>query len=157
MIIVHFDDGSNTKIDVSDVKSFLELKKEIFSFKCKSDLKNSNDVTLITFGEIFSDNDEFLVEENQVFLVKINIDLELNKILSDNRLITLLSDEKNRSLIYKILDNPDLLKQLETYKYQKELDNIKSMNFQLSEKQIKDLLNEHSGNVENVINYILNL
>jgi hypothetical protein len=157
MIIAHFEDGINTKIDTANMNSYNDLKKEIFSFKYKTNLTNLNDVTLITFGQIIKDNEEFNIEENQVFLVKINIDLELNKIINDDRLIKILSDEKMRKIIYKILENPNLLTIFETYKYQKEFDQIKSMNFSISDDNIKNLLDINSGNLETVIASILNL
>ena len=90
-------------------------------------------------------------------MVKINIDIELDKILNDERLIKLLSDNTTRSIIYNILDNPKLLDGLDKYKYQKELDIIISMKLIASVEEIKKLLDSNSWNIEIVINTILNL
>ena len=110
---------------------------------------------LITFGEIIKDEDEFAFTENQVVLVKITIDIEFNKFIKDVRFIKLVGDDKKRKILYNILENPYLLESFETYKYQKELDQIKSMNFVVEDDKIKKLLDTYSGNIENVINTII--
>lgn len=159
MIICHFSDGISHNIDDTKFSNYLELKKHLFNLKCNvfSITNNSDDVTLISLGEIIKDDDKYENNLNQIYLVKININIEMIKILNDQRLINLVSNEKTRNYIYKILDNPDLLNFLDTYKYQKELDNIKDMKFNFSDDKIKELLNSSCGNIEIVISTILNL
>ena len=77
--------------------------------------------------------------------------------MNDKRFINLVSNQKTRDYIYKILENPSLLNFLDTYKYQKELDSIKDMKFNFSDDKIKELLNSSCGNIEIVITSILNL
>jgi hypothetical protein len=157
MIICHFSDGVTQIVDETKFNNYIELKKYLFNLKNKISLNKSDDITLITYGKVIDDDDTYNNNMNQVYLVKINIDIEVLKIMNDNRLINLVSNEKTRNYIYKILDNPDLLNFLDTYKYQKELDNIKDMNFTISDDKIKEFLNSSNGNIEIVIATILNL
>jgi hypothetical protein len=161
MIICHFSDGIVHNVDEKKFNNYLELKKYLFSLKSKTLLNKSDDITLITYGKIINDTDIYNYNDNtkmnQVYLVKINIDIEVIKIMNDSRLINLVSNQKTRNYMYKILDNPDLLNFLDTYKYQKELDNIKDMNFTISDDKIQELLNSCNGNIEIVITSILNL
>ena len=151
----HYDDGNSEKIDISDLKNLKDLKNKIYTHKFKSKISNLDDIVLITFAEVIKDVDELAFTENQVVLVKITIDIEFNKFIKDVRFIKLIGDDKKRKILYKILENPDLLESLETYKYQKELDQIKSMNFVVADDKIKKLLDTYSGNIENVINTII--
>jgi len=157
MVVIkcHYDDGSSEKIDVTDIKTLKDLKNKIYTHKYKSNISNLDDIVLITFGEIIKDEDELAFTENRVVLVKITIDIEFNKFIKDVRFIKLIGDDKKRKILYKILENPDLLESLETYKYQKELEQIKSMNFNIADDKIKKLLDTYSGNIENVINTII--
>jgi hypothetical protein len=155
VITCHYDDGSSEKIDVTDIKTLKDLKNKIYTHKYKSNISNLDDIVLITFGEIIKDEDELAFTENRVVLVKITIDIEFNKFIKDVRFIKLIGDDKKRKILYKILENPDLLESLETYKYQKELEQIKSMNFNIADDKIKKLLDTYSGNIENVINTII--
>lgn len=157
MLIFHFNDDITCKIDGSKYSTYLDIKKELFQNKFKRALINSNDLIIITFGEIVKDTDTCLGTENQVHLVKINFDLEFNKIYNDDRLINILSNESSRKIIYEILDNPELLNKLKKYKYQKEFDDIKTMGFRISENEIKELLEKNSGNMEIVVGSLLNL
>jgi hypothetical protein len=154
-ITCYYDDGECAKIDITDLKTLKDLKNKIYTHKFKSNISNLDDIVLITFAEIIKDSDEFSFTENQVVLVKITIDIEFNKFIKDVRFIKLVGDDKKRKMLYKILENPDLLESLETYKYQKELDQIKSMNFVVADDKIKKLLDTYSGNIENVINTII--
>jgi hypothetical protein len=159
MILCRYSNGDVFKIDNTKFTNYVDLKKHLFNLKSngKINLNNSDDITLITFGQIVKDGDNFENNLNQIYLVKINISIELLKITNDKRFINLVSEEKTRNYIYKILENPSLLHFLDTYKYQKELDNIKDMNFNISDDKIKDLLNSSCGNIEIVITAILNL
>jgi hypothetical protein len=157
MLNFHFQDGSSLKIDYTKFKNYSDIKQEIFKNKYNLDLKNINDITLISYGKIILDTDLYNCINNQTFLVKINIDIELYKILNDIRLINILSDKSSRTVIYDILNNPKLLEILKKYKYQNELDIILSMNLKASIDYIKELLNTNSGSIEIVINTILNL
>lgn len=157
MLIFHFNDNTTCKIDGSKFANYLDIKKELFQNKFKRSMINPNDLIIITFGEVPKDSDMCLGTENQVHLVKINFDVELNKIHNDERLIKLLSNESSRKIIYDILDNPELLNKLKKYKYQKELDDIKNMGFRISENEIKELLDKNSGNMEIVVGSLLNL
>jgi hypothetical protein len=158
MIICRYSDGNVHNIDNSKFNNYLELKQHLFNLKCESKIIiNLDDITLITFGKIINNDDKFDNNINQVYLVKININIEIIKLVNDKRLINLVSNEKTRNYLYKILDNPALLNFLDTYKYQKELDNIKDMNFNISDDKIKEFLNSSCGNIEIVITSILNL
>ena len=159
MILCRYSDGEVIKIDNTKFTNYLELKKYLFNLKSsgKINLNNSDDITLITFGNQVKDDDKFENNLNQIYLVKINISIELLKIINDKRFINLVSNEKTRDYIYKILENPSLLNFLDTYKYQKELDSIKDMKFNFSDDKIKELLNSSCGNIEIVITSILNL
>jgi hypothetical protein len=154
-ITCHYDDGSSEKIDITDIKNLKDLKNKIYIHKFKSKISNLDDIVLITFAEVIKDEDEIAFTENQVVLVKITIDIEFNKFIKDVRFIKLIGDDNKRKILYKILENPNLLESLETYKYQKELDQIKSMNFVVADDKIKKLLDTYSGNIENVINTII--
>jgi transcription initiation factor IIE alpha subunit len=158
-IICRFSDGYIHNVDSTKFKNYLDLKKYLFNLKISSKLQlnKSDDILMITLGNIILDSDIYDVKLNQVFLIKININIEVIKILNDNRLINLVSNEKSRNYIYKILENPDILNFLDTYKYQKEFDNIKDMNFNISDDKIKEYLNCSCGNIETVITSILNL
>jgi len=157
MLNLFFSDGSSLKIDESKFKNYTEVKTYILKNKYNLDLKNWNDITLITYGKNVLDTDLYNCINKQSFLVKINIDIELNKILSDDRLINLLSDKSVRSIFYNILDDPKLLDGLKKYKYQNELDIIVGMKLVYPLEEIKKLLDSNSGNIEIVINTILNL
>jgi len=157
LINCHTPDGSCLKLDISDIKDFSSLKRKIYLLKFKSELQSLDDVSLITYAKIIEEDDEFNLEENQVILVKININIELNKFVNDQRLISLISNEKHRNIMYKILENPLLLDNLLTYKYQNEVDIIKGMNFNISDDKIKEYLNNNNGNIEIVVGSILNL
>jgi len=159
MILCRYSDGEVVKIDNTKFTNYLELKKYLFNLKSsgKINLNNSDDITLITFGHQVKDDDKFENNLNQIYLVKINISIELLKIMNDKRFINLVSNQKTRDYIYKILENPSLLNFLDTYKYQKELDSIKDMKFNFSDDKIKELLNSSCGNIEIVITSILNL
>lgn len=157
MLIFHFSDNTTSKIDLNKEKTYLDIKKEVYKNKFSKSMNNKNDLVLITLGNIVDDNEEVTCLENQIFLVKINVNIELQKILNDDRLIKLLEDESKRNIIYKILENPDLLEKIKEYKYQKELDQIVNMNFNVTEDEIKTLLDKNSGNIEIVVGLILNL
>ena len=158
-IICRFSDGIVHNIDTTNFTNYLDLKKHLFNLKsnCKIQLNNTNDIMMITYGKIILDTDKFENNLNQIYLIKININIEVLKILNDNRLINLVSNEKTRNYIYKILENPNILNFLDIYKYQKELDNIKDMNFNISDDKIRQLLDSSCGNIEIVITSILNL
>jgi hypothetical protein len=157
MINIHFSDNTHINLDIEKCKTYIDLKKEIYLNKFKSTLINTSDLILITYGKIINDNDPLDYIKNQVFLVKINVDIEIHKFLNDERLLNLVSNDRNRKLLYHILENPDLLEKLKKYRFQKELDEINSMKLNISDEQIKDLLEKHSGNIEIVVNSILNL
>lgn len=157
MLIFHYNDNTTCKIDGSKYSTYMDIKKELFQNKFKRALINPNDLIIITFGEVVKDSDTCLGTENQVHLVKINFDVEFNKIYTDDRLVKLLSNESSRKIFYEILENPDILNKLKKYKYQKELDDIKNMGFRISENEIKDLLDKNSGNMEIVVGSLLNL
>jgi hypothetical protein len=159
MILCRYSNGEVFKIDNTKFTNYVDLKKHLFNLKSngKINLNNSDDITLITFGQIVKDGDNFENNLNQIYLVKVNINIEVIKILNDNRLINLVSNEKTRNYIYKILENPNLLNFLDIYKYQKELDNIKDMKFNISDDKIKQFLDSSCGNIEIVIASILNL
>jgi hypothetical protein len=157
MITFYFSDNTLIKLDYTKYKNYSDIKFDIFKNKYKQDLKNLDDITLITYGKKILNDDIYNCINNQVFLVKINIDVELFKILNDDRLVKLLSDKTYRLLFYDILENPKLLDGLKKYKYQKELDIVLSMNLHTSIEQIKEMLNNNSGNIEIVIDSILNL
>jgi len=154
-ITCYYNDGDCYKIDITGIKNLKDLKNKIYTHKFKSNISNLDDIVLITFAEVIKDGKELDFTENQVVLVKITIDIEFNKFIKDVRFIKLVGDDKKRKILYKILENPDLLESLETYKYQKELDQIKSMNFVVADDKIKKLLDTYSGNIENVINTII--
>ena len=157
MINIHFSDNTQINLYIEKCKTYIDLKKEIYLNKFKSTLINTSDLILITYGKIINDNDKLDYINNQVFLVKINVNYEVQKFLSDERLLNLVSNEKKRKLLYDILDNPDLLEKLKKFRFQKELDEINSMKLNVNDKQIKDLLEKSSGNIEIVVNSILNL
>lgn len=157
LINCHTSDGSCIKLDISDIKDYSNLKRKIYFLKFKSELKNLDDVSLITYAQIIKDDDKFELAENQVILVMININIEFNKFINDSRLISLISNEKHRNIMYKILENPLLLENLLAYKYQNEVDIIKGMNFNISDDKIKEYLNKNNGNIEIVVGSILNL
>jgi shikimate kinase len=157
MLNLYFSDGSSLKLDQSKFKKYSEIKFDIFKSKYNLDLKQTDDITLITYGKVILDNDIYNCINNQTFLVKINIDIELYKILNDERLIKLLANKDARALIYDILNNPKLLDGLKKYKYQKELDIILNMGLPSTDEQIKILLDTNYGNTQIVINTILNL
>lgn len=157
MLNFYFSDNTSLKLDQSKYKNYSDIKYAIYKNKYNLDLKKINDITLITYGKIILDTDIYNCINNQTFLVKINIDIEFDKILNDHRLISLLSDKDTRLIFYNILDNPKLLDGLKIYKYQKELDIIMSMKLPAVIDEIKELLNNNTGNIEIVINTILNL
>lgn len=157
MINFYFSDNSSLKLDQSKYKNYSDIKYVIYKNKYNLDLRKLNDITLITYGKIVLDTDLYNCINNQTFLVKINIDIELDKLLNDGRLINLLSDKNTRLIFYNILDNPKLLDGLKKYKYQNELDIIMSMKLPSSVEDIKGLLDNNTGNIEIVINTILNL
>jgi len=157
MLTFYFSDNTLYKLDLNKQKCYLDIKREIFNHKFKTSMNNKNDLVLITFGNIVNDEDEVFVLENQIFLVKINFNIHINKILNDDRLLLLLSNENNRNIINKILDKPELLLKLNEYQYQLQLEQIKTMNFKISEDLIKNLLDSNSGNIDLVVGAILNL
>jgi len=157
MLNFHFSDCTAIKLDQSKYKNYSDIKIALFKQKYNIDLKNLDDITLITYGKIISSTDLYNCINNQTFLVLINIDIEINKILNDERLIKLLSDKNTRLIFYNILDNPKLLDGLKKYKYQNELDIIMSMKLPASIEEIKKLLDSNSGNMEIVTNSLLNL
>jgi hypothetical protein len=157
MLTFYFSDNTLYKLDLNKQKCYLDIKREIFNYKFKTVMNNKNDLVLITFGNIVNDDDEVFVLENQIFLVKINFNIHINKILNDDRLLLLLSNENNRNIINKILDKPELLLKLNEYQYQLQLEQIKTMNFKISEDLIKNLLDSNSGNIDLVVGAILNL
>lgn len=157
MINIHFSDNTHINLDIEKCKTYIDLKKEIYFNKFKSTLINSSDLILITYGKIINDDDQLDYIKNQVFLVKINVNLEVQKFINDERLLNLVSNDKTRKLLYNILENPDILEKLKKFRFQKELDEINSMKLNMSDEQIKDLLEKHSGNIEIVVNSILNL
>ena len=157
MLTFYFSDNTLYKLDLNKQKCYLDIKREIFNYKFKTVMNNKNDLVLITFGNIVNDEDEVFVLENQIFLVKINFNIHINKILNDDRLLLLLSNENNRNIINKILDKPELLLKLNEYQYQLQLEQIKTMNFKISEDLIKNLLDSNSGNIDLVVGAILNL
>ena len=107
MLIFYYSDNTVSKLELNKEKTYLDIKKEVYKNKFNSSMNNNNDLVLITLGSIVNDNDEVICLENQIFLVKINVNIELLKILKDDRLIKVLSNESYRNIIYKILDNPD--------------------------------------------------
>ena len=157
MINIHFSDNTHINLDIEKCKTYIDLKKEIYLNKFKSSLINTSDIILITYGKIINDDDPLDYIKNQVFLVKINVDIEIQKFLNDERFLKLVSNEQTRKSLYHILENPDLLEKLKKFRFQKELDEINSMKLNISDEQIKDLLEKHSGNIEIVVNSILNL
>ena len=157
MINIHFSDNTHINLDIEKCKTYIDLKKEIYLNKFKSSLINTSDIILITYGKIINDDDPLDYIKNQVFLVKINVDIEIHKFLNDERFLKLVSNEQTRKSLYHILENPDLLEKLKKFRFQKELDEINSMKLNISDEQIKDLLEKHSGNIEIVVNSILNL
>lgn len=161
MLIFYYSDNTVSKLELNKEKTYLDIKKEVYKNKFNSSMNNNNDLVLITLGSIVNDNDEVICLENQIFLVKINVNIELLKILKDDRLIKVLSNESYRNIIYKILDNPDQLLKLNEdkykYQYQKQLDQIISMSFAISEEQIKSLLDNNLGSIDLVVSSILNL
>lgn len=157
LINCHTSDGSCIKLDISDIKDYSSLKRKIYLVKYKTELKNLEDVSLITYADIIKEDAEFNLADNQVILVMININIEFNKFINDSRLISLISNEKHRNIMYKILENPLLLENLLAYKYQNEIDIIKGMNFNISDDKIKEYLNKNNGNIEIVVGSILNL
>jgi hypothetical protein len=157
MINIHFSDNTHINLDIDKCKTYIDLKKEIYLNKFKSTLINTSDLILITYGKIINDDDPLDYIKNQVFLVKINVDIEIQKFLNDERFLKLVSNEQTRKSLYHILENPDLLEKLKKFRFQKELDEISSMKLNISDEQIKELLEKHSGNIEIVVNSILNL
>jgi len=157
MIKCYFNDSSIFSYDSVNAKTYLDLKKQLFSKKFNLNLNNPNDISLISYGKIINDLDPYEFNNNQVVLVHINVDIGLNKILSDQRLINLLIDEEKRKIIYNILENPNLLDRLKIYTYQIEYEQIKNMQFNIADEQIKKLLDNNQGNIEFVVSSILNL
>lgn len=157
MLIFHFSDNTTSKLDLNKEKTYLDVKKEVYKNKFNKSMNNKNDLVLITLGNIVNDEEEVTCLENQIFLVKINVNIELEKILNDDRLIRLLEDDNKRKIMYKILENPNLLDKIKEYKYQTQLDQINNMNFNVTEDEIKNLLDKNSGNIEIVVGLILNL
>jgi hypothetical protein len=157
IINCHTTDGDCLKIDINDIKDYISLKRKIYKTKYKLDLTNLADVSLITYANIIDDTSNFDLKENQVVLVIINVNVEFNKFITDDRFISLINNEKQRNIMYSILENPLLLEKLLSYKYQNEVDVIKGMNFNISDENIKELLNKNNGNIEIVVSSILNL
>ena len=157
MIKFYFSDGTSLQLDQTKYKNYSDIKHELFKNKFNFELKHMDDITLITYGIPILNNDMCNCINNQTFLVKINIDIEISKMLNDDRLIKLISDKASRIILYEILDNPKLLKSLEKYKYQKELDMILNIGIPSSVEDIKKALDSNLGNIEIVINTILNL
>jgi hypothetical protein len=156
MINIHFSDNSHINLDIEKCKTYIDLKKEIYLNKFKSTLINTSDLILITYGKIINDDEPLDYIKNQVFLVKINVDIEIQKFLNDERFLKLVSNEQTRKSLYHILEYPDILEKLKKFRFQKELDEINSMRLNITNEQIKELLENHSGNIEIVVNSILN-
>ncbi len=156
MINIHFSDNSSLKLDVEKCKTFLDIKKEIYYNKFKLPLVNSSDINLITYGKVVNDSDEKDIINNQVVLAKINVNVEVIKFLNDERLLKLISNDKTRKLLYEILENPEILERNKKYRFQKELDEIKNLKINVGDEEIKQLLDKHSGNIEIVVNSLLN-
>jgi len=57
MLNFHFQDGSSLKIDYTKFKNYSDIKQEIFKNKYNLDLKNINDIKLISYGKIILDTD----------------------------------------------------------------------------------------------------
>jgi hypothetical protein len=157
MIKCYFNDGNTFTHDSSTTKTYIDLKKQLFNKKLNLNLNNLDDIKLISYGKSINDLDIYEFDNNQVVLVHININIELNKILTDKRLIDLLSDADKRKIFYDILDDPTLLEKLKVYTYQKEYDQIRNMQFNIADEQIKRLLDNNKGNIEIVVSSILNL
>lgn len=157
MIKCYFNDGNTFTHDSSTTKTYIDLKKQLFNKKLNLNLNNLDDIRLISYGRVINDLDLYVFEDNQVVLVHVNVNIELNKILTDKRLIDLLSDADKRKIFYDILDNPTLLEKLKVYTYQKEYDQIRNMQFNIADEQIKKLLDNNEGNIEIVVSSILNL
>jgi hypothetical protein len=157
MIKCYFNDGNTFTHDSSTTKTYIDLKKQLFNKKLNLNLNNLDDIKLISYGKSINDLDIYEFDNNQVVLVHININIELNKILTDKRLIDLLSDVDKRKIFYDILDDPTLLEKLKVYTYQKEYDQIRNMQFNIADEQIKRLLDNNKGNIEIVVSSILNL
>lgn len=157
MIKCYFNDGNTFTHDSSTTKTYIDLKKQLFNKKLNLNLNNLDDIRLISYGRVINDLDLYVFEDNQVVLVHVNVNIELNKILTDKRLIDLLSDADKRKIFYDILDNPTLLEKLKVYTYQKEYDQIRNMQFNIADEQIKKLLDNNQGNIEIVVGSILNL
>ena len=157
MIKCYFNDGNTFTHDSSTTKTYIDLKKQLFNKKLNLNLNNLDDIKLISYGKSINDLDTYEFNNNQVVLVHININIELNKILTDKRLIDLLSDADKRKIFYDILDDPTLLEKLKVYTYQKEYDQIRNMQFNIADEQIKRLLDNNKGNIEIVVSSILNL
>jgi hypothetical protein len=157
MIKCYFNDGNTFTYDSSTTKNYIDLKKQLFNKKLNLNLNNLDDIKLISYGKSINDLDTYEFDNNQVVLVHININIELNKILTDKRLIDLLSDADKRKIFYDILDDPTLLEKLKVYTYQKEYDQIRNMQFNIADEQIKKLLDNNKGNIEIVVSSILNL
>jgi len=156
MINIHFSDNTTLKLDVEKCKTFLDIKKEIYYNKFKLPLVNSSDINLITYGKVVNDSDEKDIINNQVVLAKVNVNVEVIKFLNDERLLTLVSNEKTRKLLYEILENPEILERNKKYRFQKELDEIKNLKINVGDEEIKKLLDKHSGNIEIVVNSLFN-
>jgi len=157
MIKCFFNDGTMFTYDSTNSKTHIDLKKQLFTKKLNLNLINLNDISLIGYGKVINDLDSYEFDNNQVVLVYINVNLELNKILSDKRLINLLSDGEKRKIFYDVLENPTLLDKLKVYTYQKEYEQIRNMQFNIADEQIKNLLENNQGNIEIVVSSILNL
>ncbi len=156
MLILYFSNNTSLKIDNKEVKNYEELKKKVIENKFKSDNISLSDLILITKGKVVNIDDEYKLDDNQTFLVKVNINIEYNKFIKDDRLMKLIDNEKTRKILYNILDNPELLEKLTIYKYQKQLDDINNMGFKFEEDKIKSLLNKNNGNIEMVLALLLN-
>jgi len=156
MLIIYFSDNTNLKINKNDINSYSELITKIIDNKFKSNYIKETDLTIITKGLIIDINSAFNVDENQTFLVKINIDLEYIKYINDERLKKLINNENTRKFMYEILENPAILEKLKIYKYQTALDEIYKMGFKFPEDKIKNLLDKNNGNIELVLGILLN-
>lgn len=156
MLILYFSNNTSLKFHHKEINSFDELKKKIIENKFKSDNLKLSDITLITKGNIINENNDYNVDENQTFLVIVNINIEFSKFINDERLVNIINDEKTRKIMYKILENPSILEKLNVYKYQKELDEIYSMGMKYPEDKIKFLLNKHNGNLGMVMDALFN-
>ena len=156
MINIYLNDNTYLKLDLTKVNNYEDIKKFILENKYNNKFYISlNDVILISFGKIITNDSEFNIQEKQILLAYIKINKELHKIVNDDRFINLLNDENMKNILYEILDDPTKLEKIKTYKYQHALNDIQKMGFEIPENKLKLLLDKNYGNIENTISQIL--